>query len=76
MCTHERLERDDEMLGIGVVETDKKIEAQREGEKARRIEERLIPYAVSNSCAVIFVFFVEVCPIKNYMQRNHCIMGV
>ena len=37
MCAHERLEKDDEMLGIDVIETGEKIETQREGggERAR-----------------------------------------
>ena len=35
MCTQERPQRDDEMLGVGVVESDEKIESQRERERER-----------------------------------------
>ena len=34
MCTHERLERDNEMPGVGVAETDEKIE-RHGGERGR-----------------------------------------
>ena len=50
MCTQERPEKDDEMLGIGVIETGEKIERERERERERagswseelRIKERLL----------------------------------
>ena len=35
MCTHEKLERDNEMLGIGVIEIGEKIKAQTERERER-----------------------------------------
>ena len=40
MCTHKRSERDDEMLGIGVVETNEKTGAQRKRETESREFER------------------------------------
>ena len=40
MCTHKRLEMDDEMLDVGVVETSEKTRTQRERETESRELER------------------------------------
>ena len=40
MCTHKRLERDDQMLNVGIVETSEKIEAQRERDREKRVGAR------------------------------------